>query len=673
MRLQPLIIATALTACTTAWASEVLPDTWVCDDELGRRVLTADDGLDSPAAEGTYSIGIFYYIWHWQHTGFKKDISQLLQEDPDNPAWDSEGAFHWGSKPWLGYYMAGNQYIVAKHMQMLMDAGIDWYFFDCTNGTVYESQVRAVMAEIDRREALGLKAPKLAFMLHSVLSIQIKKVYDYFYSDSSNDHYWYMYDGKPLILCDKSEAPEEYHDKFTFRNCWAWMDFNEGEWSWLEFYPQNVGWVYNSSGRKYYEQISVSAAQHATSKIGKSYTSTGKQPSIDKWGLCEETAQGLYLQEQWKRAQLVKAPVVMITQWNEWCAQRFVIKSTSEYSNVRPGATAKIGESYFVDVYNEEFNRDIEPGANALTRDNHYLLTVSNIRKYKGAHALPVPTHNLPIDIASGNFSQWDDETTEYVDEPGDCEFYYAKAEPEECADRETNDFITAKVTKDATSFYFFVETVDEIIERGTSETLWMSLFINLDQDYSTGWGGYDYAVLDHNGKQYLMRCQGKDYSWQEVAQVDSYYDGNRMMLAVKASDMGLPDTNVDFDFKWADNVSVAEPDVMRFISDGDAAPNGRFNYRYKGASLPVQSGVKGVSSDYALKSLKVTVDGSRALVSFGYTTSNVVVEIFNTLGERIACQEGKNLGAMSFSLPHGLYFARCTGAGGNSSAKFTI
>ena len=50
-------------------------------------------------------------------------------------------------------------------------------------------------------------------------------------------------------------------------------------------------------------------------------------------------------------------------------------------------------------------------------------------------------------------------------------------------------------------------------------------------------------------------------------------------MLQIKlAKDLiGAGDT---FDFKWADN-SVPTGDIMEFLDQGDAAPSGRYNYRY--------------------------------------------------------------------------------------------
>jgi hypothetical protein len=56
------------------------------------------------------------------------------------------------------------------------------------------------------------------------------------------------------------------------------------------------------------------------------------------------------------------------------------------------------------------------------------------------------------------------------------------------------------------------------------------------------------------------------------------------MALAVRRSDLGLDDPRrpVQLDFKWADNIQK-QGDIDEFTVSGDGAPNGRFNYRYRG------------------------------------------------------------------------------------------
>ena len=57
--------------------------------------------------------------------------------------------------------------------------------------------------------------------------------------------------------------------------------------------------------------------------------------------------------------------------------------------------------------------------------------------------------------------------------------------------------------------------------------------------------------------------------------------NGNEMVIAVPMTALGIKDPNrFSLDFKWIDN-AVEEGDIQECLRDGDAAPNGRFRYRY--------------------------------------------------------------------------------------------
>ena len=49
---------------------------------------------------------------------------------------------------------------------------------------------------------------------------------------------------------------------------------------------------------------------------------------------------------------------------------------------------------------------------------------------------------------------------------------------------------------------------------------------------------------------------------------------------------VGLGDDPLDIEFKWADNFQ-REDDVDAFTLNGDSAPFGRFNYRYRTSRSP--------------------------------------------------------------------------------------
>ena len=88
-----------------------------------------------------------------------------------------------------------------------------------------------------------------------------------------------------------------------------------------------------------------------------------------------------------------------MTGWNEWTAGKFS----------RPGLPV-----VFVDQFDQEYSRDIEPVA-GLHNDNYYYQLVANVRRYKGFPALAKASAVRSIDVASG-FEQWREVGPEFTD-----------------------------------------------------------------------------------------------------------------------------------------------------------------------------------------------------------------------------------------------------------------
>ena len=106
-----------------------------------------------------------------------------------------------------------------------------------------------------------------------------------------------------------------------------------------------------------------------------------------------------------------------ITGWNEWWAGAWDAP-TACYTHLLADCTP-INKRYFVDNYNAEYSRDIEPTKGGFT-DNYYYQMVANNRLRKGAR--PVPTASTPKTInLAGDFSDWSDVGPEFRDAPGDA------------------------------------------------------------------------------------------------------------------------------------------------------------------------------------------------------------------------------------------------------------
>lgn len=639
---------------------DTYPDTWVAMDELKREVASSDNCQIPPRENRT--VGMFYYLWHGPHgkNGNPiKDVTVLLNENADAPQWGAEKEYHWWGKPWLGYYVNTDDFIYNKHLQMLCDAGVDFLFLDLTNAVTYDKAIFSLMKAITVRSSRGLSSPKICFTLNSKASQTFQYLYTNFFTKPAYDKYWYLHDGKPLILVDKSQLTDvapDILDKFTMKHSWAWMQGAQADqWAWLEFYPQKPGWTMKD-GKKVVEQISVSTGQHAHSKIGKSYHK-GKQPAFDKKGLCAETPLGLYFDEQWQEALKVDPPLVMVTQFNEGIAMRFIATNAVEATYSRPGATPAIGESYFIDTYNAEFNRDIEPSTHPSIRDNYYMQLCDRVRRYKGMRPIPTPSATKTISI-NNDMTQWDGVLPEFRDDRGDI--WHRNTKGYQNMDPIVNttgrtDLDLAKVAQDDTNLYFYLRSYNLMPEMATNDT-WVMMLLNVDCNYSTGWNGYDYATMKQGDRYMLMRNKGGEWKWEEVAPLDVVKVGNQIHFAVAKSNVGIVGCK-DFDFKWCDNVPD-NPDILDFIDKGDVAPNGRFNYRFKGSAT--QSGVESLPvAEMSVTAVRVGKDAVRIVWN---DTDLREVAVYNPQGQLVKKYAVNTADRTDiFPVPEGLAILRLT------------
>ena len=114
---------------------------------------------------------------------------------------------------------------------------------------------------------------------------------------------------------------------------------------------------------------------------------------------------------------------------------------------------------YFVDQYNAEFNRSIEPMKGGYT-DNYYMQMAENIRRYKGVRPILVLKGLTRIKL-NGDFTDWSNVKVEYRDTKGDT-FHrdyngYGGLHYIDTLGR--NDIITCKVAVDNNNVYFYAET----------------------------------------------------------------------------------------------------------------------------------------------------------------------------------------------------------------------
>ncbi len=558
---------------------DLYTDTWVAADALGRQ-LPGHDQCGGPRDNKT--VGIFYFLWLGQHgTQGPFDITKILGKNPDNPQYGPVLApHHWG-KPELDYYTSDSRYVIRKHARILSDAGVDVLIFDTTNAITYRSVYMILCEEFTKLRQAGQRTPAIMFLTHSAPDKTIAKIYNEFYAKGLYRDLWFQWKGKPLILGKPKSLPPEIQNFFHLRNCWAWTH-GKDTWQWLDHYPQKYAW---HEDPKKPEEVSVSTAQHATTNIGKSF-SGGKQPLVNSIAVAEDTHKGLYFSQQWQRALEIDPEFIFITGWNEWVASRFINEDGKPPNNILLGKPLKPGDSFFVDAYSREYNRDIEPMEDGYG-DNYYFQMVAGIRKYKGVREIPKASAPKTIKCDRKFSREWSDVEPEFRDHIGDVEHrdeqgWGAAGRLLNTTGR--NDFVKMKVARDSENVYFFAETSKPVSSRKDSN--WMLLFIDTDQDFRTGWNGYDYVVnlevKDHCITS-LHSLEASQWKPKKVRDIKYAVSGNRLELAIPKSALGIDrDATVKIDFHWADNIQKLG-DIVEFAINGDSAPPRRFNYRYYG------------------------------------------------------------------------------------------
>jgi len=579
---------------TTGHAQQLISsskaDTWVATDALGRKLVNeAQRGM---IRKDKYA-GIFYFIWQGAH-GYDKhgggrpdegvmlkspsdtispyDISRLLAANPDSPAYGPMRAFHHWGQPYFGYYLPDDEWIIRKHAQMLSDAGIDVIIFDVTNAAIYLPQVTKIAQTYMAMRLEGKSTPSFAFVVNSAPEKTVQRLHDSIYKKNLFPDLWFSWKGKPLLLCPPQAVTNEIAAFFSTRHSWAWSKgqkwFEDGKdkWPWLDHTPQNYGW---HEAKDKPEQISVAIAEHPVSNIGRSFHD-GKEPDV------KEPGKGLYFAEQWKRALEVDPEFIFVTGWNEWVAMRF----DNGAAGYMMGKPIKKGETYFVDLYNEEFSRDAEP-VNGSFHDNYYYQLVDHIRRFKGSRTIPVysTTNRISVD---GRFEDWQKVEAVFLDDKGDV---LHRKHPGWGRIREytnttgRNDIVESKVTSDKDNIYFYVKTANALTPWSSPD--WMRLFITVN-GAGVGWEGFTYMVnrtIQSSGNTILEYSKG-GWNWEKRADIKYLSGHHELELAIPKKVLGVNGDKFFLDFKWSDN-APADGNAMNWLDKGDAAPNARFSYRY--------------------------------------------------------------------------------------------
>ncbi len=580
--------------------------TWAAADMLGRK-LPDSSTIKNPEKEKT--VGLFYWTWHASRGKLKGGSANNQLIIDTYPGDESEikndyNYYRWQGGLWnesiYGYYQGFDTWVMRKQLELFAAADVDALFFDTTNS--YHTFVGGYIPlaqEIHNMKKQGIKAPGIAFMLPFTdipnTTRALEDIYGTMYQQGLYSDAWFYWEGKPFVMGMKravtgtavTEQQEAYHEEirnfFTFRAgqpSYFTGPTDSDQWPWLEVYPQH-GFGKTKDGGV--EAVAVGVAQNACDKgitamngegvYGRSYTYKTKHT------LLSETSKyyGYNFQEQWDRAFELDPAFVFITGWNEWTAGHYEDWGVVNVLGAYP------------DSYSDEYSRDIEPTKGDF-KDSYYYQMVANIRKFKGVEKVPQASAAKTIDI-EGDFSQWADVGPDFIGyeggtEPRDTVTRLVNGRNKAVNYTGRNDIVLSKVSRDDANIYFYVETAENLTPY--TDPAWMRLLINTDRKYKTGWEGYDYIINRINPTENTVTVEkaGADWSFETAGEGTYKLSGNKMMIAIPRSVLGLTDKTLDLEFKWADNNlpvsdSLRRGDIMSFYNDGDTAPVARFNYHY--------------------------------------------------------------------------------------------
>lgn len=533
-------------------------------DALGR-ALPAPGETGVPAPRANRQVGIFYFLWCGEHgRSAPRDVSKILAADPragytpENPVWGPVGFYHHWGEPFYGYYYSDDEWVMRHHMKLLMQAGVDFLFFDTTNGPIYEKNAKQVMRILQEYFNAGWTIPRVMFYTHTQSGATVQRIYESVYKPGYCRDTWFTFEGKPLIIAVEKECSEETKAFFTFRAAqWPNEPAKVDGWPWMDFTrPQRV--FTNRRGEP--EVINVSVAQHPQLRFGDSamYGETGNRgrafhngvndPAPDAW------TRGYNFAEQFDHALRSDPPVVLVTGWNEWIMGRW--KGIPE----RP--------IMFVDCANTEYSRDIEMMRGGYF-DNFFMQLVGYVRRYKGAAPHPVHVAGAGMafydHVADGDFPRH---------APGYGQVYENRTQ--------RHAIRRIGIRHDAVDLHFQIQTRKPIASADRTGT-WLKLYLN-----PGGGPGYRFVLNNTpraDGTTTLARITtpGEALACTDIPDRPIPYtvDGDTITFRVPRAALGLTAPAFTLWFKAADSTAPIAT-VADFYDHGDAAPLGRLNYVYR-------------------------------------------------------------------------------------------
>lgn len=567
-------------------------------------------------------VGLFYWMWisntnYYYHNIF--DCTKLMSTeegaaafwniDPSNAAYQQLsqiGAFHFTNEPLYGYYNSSDPWVITRHMELFILAGIDFIFLDTSNSLIYDEDIRGSQFEgvvkapsytlLDTMLELyekGWDVPKVVFLTNTRSGERVEEIRRAFYDSGKYEALWFKPDGvRPMIIATTEQndgASDTWGDVNKFVPVSAadqlYFDVKETQWPNKGSKPNGFPWISNRAPQTYHEEskaISVSVAQHGNLGFTDMIDRNSRGYNYKEQKVEENWQLGQNFENQWDTVFSLEekgkdVTFVNVTGWNEWVGMKF--------GNLDSKAV-------MVDNFYEQYTRDIEPDK-TLYQDTTLLQLTRNLRKFKYEPAAETYLWKTKTVRA---FEDFEDVPAVYVDFEGDAlarDYWSFDVKPTgpyytDATDR--NDILETRVVHDGTNLYFLVTTKEDVTAYESGDN-WMNILIKTEASTEdNSFAGYNFAVnRAPDGNTTSVEKSTGGWNWESAGAAELLVEGNRMMITVPLSTLGLSADNVKFSFKVSDNVQKpswfaaedAEHDILHYYATGDSALLGRYSYSY--------------------------------------------------------------------------------------------
>ncbi len=328
--------------------------------------------VDKPFDPSITKIGVFYHTWHCPAAADVHDLTKIVA---GQAPYGDYNEFHWWGEPADGYYcLTNNTALLTKHAQQLRDMGVDFVFVDVTNHAWNSNALcdRPVQMIIEPFTTLvnvwsgipgaprivpwvpvpGTDAahPESKLMVNTLLGLL-----------GSHPGLQFVYQGKPLVLVTENASYPVDEARlaslsatYTVRKMWAFEPKGTAKWSYIEKCASSP-----LEGEPCFQRAATLAGKPEqlpiTLAYGADYMSHTSSATPKHHGKTFRKQFQTLLDNP-------EMPIATITGWNEWVVQRLKCDEHPLCVCSNPQDV----NGCFLDQYGFEYNRDIEPGKNAL-------------------------------------------------------------------------------------------------------------------------------------------------------------------------------------------------------------------------------------------------------------------------------------------------------------------